>query len=711
MSIIQSIRDKAAWIVIGAIALALIAFIVQDAFSGRSGGGWFGGNSSTIGKINGEKVDRAEYDQKVAAAEENYTKQGQNLNEMLRKQIRESLWNEYVEKAVYDKEFEKLGFITTDKERADILYGENPPQQLRQSFTDPKTGMYDAQAAYQTIMDLRTKNPAQYNNFVNEYVPALEKQRIQQKFAAMLGNSYYVPKWLAEKKNADNSQIASISYVNIPYATIDDSTVTVTDDDVRKYVDAHKSLYKQEQTRGIEYVAFSATPNAADTAALKERMTGLRDSFAVATDINAFLLRENSQTPYYNSSISRKEIQIANIDTIVKTPVGGVFGPYLDGGSFTLARIVSEKQWPEKVKARHILIATTQRDPRTGEYVPVRYDSTAKRIADSVEMAIRGGANFDSLCLKYSDDGTKEKGGIYDSVKSGQMVAEFNEFIFGQPVGAKGIVKTEFGYHYTEVLSHMGSASAYNIAYFSQPVSASDLTVNTAEQKATAFASESRTKQQFDDNVKKQNLAKFNGFDIKPLDTDLEGVGTNRNLIRWIFNDADLGDVAETPFLVGEKYIVPILVSSYEKGIMTVQRARRDVEFKIRNEKKAQLIIQKVGAAASLDAIASANKVQVQQLDSIQYSAPYVPSVGNELKLIGASFNKNNQVKVSDAIVGEAGVFYIKVNNISAMPNANLDIKQVQLQMAQQIRNSGGYIALEALKKNADITDNRYKFY
>lgn len=709
MSIIQTIRDKAAWIIIGAIALALIAFIVQDAFSGRSGG-LFSGQSTTLGKINGTKVEVTEFESRLNAAEANYAQAGQPVDEQFRQQIRESLWNEYVEKAVLDKEMDKLGFVISDKEKGDILYGPNPPQQLRQQFTNPETGVYDAQAAYQAIRGLKKKSP-EYNNFWGEFVPALEKQRAREKFVGMISKSYYVPKWLIEKRNANNSQVASISYVSVPYTSIPDSTIKITDDEIRKYIQDRKKAFEQEQVRGIEYVLFDAAPSAADSAAVREHVEKLKDSFATATDIKGFLLRENSQTPYYESNISRKEIRIANIDTIVKTPVGGVYGPYLDGGSYTLARMVSVKQWPDTVKVRHILVATHQRDQRTGELTPVRYDTTAKRIVDSVELAIKGGANFDTLCLKYSDDGTKSTGGVYDGVVTGRMTTAFNDFIFGNPVGSKGVVKTEYGYHYVEVLTHKGSSPAYNIAYFSEPVYPSDLTTNTAQQAAASFAAESRNRQQFEDNVKKKNLTKFNAYDVAPLANSIPGVGVNRELVRWMYNEAKVGDVATQPFFIGDKYIVPVLVNAYEKGLMPVEKARPLVEYKIRNEKKAQQIAQKVGnAPASLDAVAKATNQPVQQLDSVQFAMGYIPAVGNELKLIGASFNKNYQAKVSDPITGESGVYYIKVNNISALPNAPLDIKLQQQMAAQQIQRSS-YLIIETLKKTADIKDNRYKFY
>ena len=152
MSIIQNIRDKAAWIIIGAIALALIAFIVQDAFQNQS---MFQNAGTTLGTVGGKDIDAAAFEERFKMAEAQYTNQGYPMNESMRQNIREMLWNEYVEDAILIKRYQKLGISTSDKELSDILFGANPPQDLRQQFTDPNTGIYDANAANQQIQALR----------------------------------------------------------------------------------------------------------------------------------------------------------------------------------------------------------------------------------------------------------------------------------------------------------------------------------------------------------------------------------------------------------------------------------------------------------------------------------------------------------------------------------------------------------------------------
>jgi peptidyl-prolyl cis-trans isomerase D len=233
--------------------------------------------------------------------------------------------------------------------------------------------------------------------------------------------------------------------------------------------------------------------------------------------------------------------------------------------------------------------------------------------------------------------------------------------------------------------------------------------VNSANGLASQFVAESRTYQQFEANAKKKNLNLFNASDIKPLDNMIMGVGASRELVKWIYK-ADKGDVAETPFMVGDKFVVPVLTQIYEKGIMAVDKARPMVESRVRNEKKAEQIVKKIGNATTLEAVAQATGQTVQRIDSIAFNAMFVPTIGQEMKLLGASFNPNFQSKISAPIKGEAGVFVIKVENISAIPNPNFDAAQTKKGLEMQQENAS-FRLIEAMKKSAKIVDDRAKYY
>ncbi|MFM9910995.1 MAG: peptidylprolyl isomerase [Chitinophagaceae bacterium] len=715
MSIIQTLRDKAAWIMTAAIAFALLVFVIEEGLRNKS---IFGGSQTDLGKVNGTSIKRIDFEEKLKKLENRYTQMGYPMDENTRNQQRDRLWNELVENAVLDKEFDKLGLEVTDKELGDFLYGANPPQDFAQRFTDPATGRFDANQAYQTVQQLRKqKTSADYASFFGEYLPALIKFRKREKLEAMMTNSAYAPKWLIEKTSAENSQIAAISYVTVPYYTIPDSTIKITDAEILDYVGKNRALFKQEKEAGIDYVYFNAAPSKEDSAAIYQQLSNAKDSFARTGNIEQSLQNENSQIPYYDSYITRKEIKISNIDTILKSGVGNVFGPYLDGGSYVLSRVVNVRQIPENVKVRHILIAT-QQQTQTGKFTQIRDETEAKRLVDSIALAIKTGSNFDSLCSKFSDDGTKDKGGIYDSVVPGKMVPTFNDFIFTNLIGSKGVVKTEFGFHYIEILSQKGSAAGYKIAYLSKPVYTSDETDNKAKGLAAQFAAESRTKKQFEENAKKQRIDIFNSAEIKPLDPTIRGVGIEgnaRELVRWIFTDAKMGEVSEQSFVINNGkfsvYMVPVLTHLYEEGTMGVERARTNTEFKIRQQKKALMIAEKIGNGNTLDLISKAVNQPIQKADSISFGNPQIGKTGYEPKVAGAAFNKNNQTKISGLIAGELGAFILKTESLGAVPNPGMDVKSQQSTQQQQLRMVSQRGIVENLKKAASIKDDRYKYF
>ena len=711
MSIIQSIRDKAAWIVIGAIALALIAFIVQDRFQYSN---FFGSNSTVLGTVNGQEIDAVKMEERYKQAEEQYRNAGYPMNDMMRQNIRDGIWNEYVEDAIMSKKYEKLGLAVTDKELGDILYGANPPQDLRQQFTDPNTGQYDANAAYQQIQALRKqKTSPMYKSFFGQYIPALEKNRKKEKYTALLSNSAYIPKWMVEKLNADNSQQASISYVYVPYTTISDSAVKVTDAEINEYVSKRKEFYKQERVRGINYVMFDAAPTKADSSNVYNQLQALKPEFLSTTDIPSFLIRNSSEIQYSDGFVLKSKMQVPNADTIQLLAEGAVYGPYLDAGNYVVAKMISKRTIPDSVKVRHILIKTADQSK------PVLDDSTAKKRIDSIVNAIKGGVSFDSMVVKYSDDlGSKDKKGEYEfsAVQFSSISKEFAETIFYGQTGDKKTVKVDnqgyTGYHYIEVLSQKNFEPAFKIAYLAKAIVPSDETVNTAMGLASQFAAENRKQKAFEESAKKKGLNIISAADIKPMETMIPGLGSSRELVQWMYK-ADKGDVADRPMLVGDKYVVAVLTHVYEEGTQDAQRTRPLVEHIIRNEKKAEQIIKKIGNASSLDAVSKAVGQPVNRADSVLFTTPFIPNVGQESKVVGASFNKQNQTTVSKPIAGNGGVFVIKVENISAMANPNFNAKQQQEQQQQMLQRSLANPTglLEILKKSAKIKDNRHKFF
>ncbi|MES2331704.1 MAG: SurA N-terminal domain-containing protein [Bacteroidota bacterium] len=696
MSVIQRIRDKGAWIIFGIIALALIAFILQDGV--RRGGSTFS-NTSTIGKVNGEKIERGDFQDKLAALEAQYGQQGAQRDQLIG-----SLWNQEVERLVLENEYKKLGLQVSSKELTDILFNENSP--LRQQFTDPKTGVFMVDNAKQALAQLKKSKNADQIKAVNAQliVPAIA-QSLRNKYQNLLMQAAYVPKWFIEKQVADNNAIASVSYVYVPYASVSDSAMKVSDDEINAYVSKHANQYaKTDETRNISFVTFSGAPVAADSANAKNQVLSLKNDFAAATDMEAFLNREKSELPYYNSYFSKAKMQQVNKDSLTRMAVGSVYGPYVDGSNFVLAKMIGTKQWPDSAKVRHILVGTV--DPRSGQMI--REDSTAKKLIDSIETAIKGGASFDAMVAKYSDDqGSKDKGGVYDYFEQGKMMLPFNDFAFDKSIGTKGVVKTDFGYHYMEVLGQKNPSPVYKIAYLAKPIIASNETLESARTAAAQFAVSGKDAKKFNATALSSHVPVLSANDIKENDFSVMGIGQNRQLVRWVY-DHSAGDVSD-PLEMGDNYIVAMVTAVNKAGLMSAAEARPTVESIVRNEKKAKQIIETKFKGNTLEAYASSTGTAVLRADSLAFSAPFIAGVGAEPKVVGAAFNKALVGKASEPIEGSTGVFAVKVESNGAKPSTT-DVSAVKQGLLQTAKMSS-YRGLEALKKAANIKDYRAKFF
>jgi peptidyl-prolyl cis-trans isomerase D len=714
MSVIQSIRDKyARWAVV-AIALSLLGFIMMDAFSSRAS--LFGGNSTTIGKINGEKIEVQDFNRKIEMEEENMKAQGYAGSET-RYQAIENVWNVEVEKALMNEEVEKLGLAVGSKELNDFLFGANPPADIKRGFTDPNTGAFNLQAAQQYFSNLRKTGTPEQKEQMRQYLDQLQYQRLTEKYASLLGSSLYFPKWFIEKQNADNSLLGKISFVSVPYTTISDSAVKITDSEIKAYMSDHKDDFKQEEeTRSISYVSFNAAPSAADSLATEKELAALKQEFAETKDETAFLARNGSNV---TSSIyaPQAQIQVPAKDSIFALPNGGVYGPYLDQNTYVLAKKIDSKVLPDSVKCRHILIGIT--NPQTGQ--PLMADSAAKLRADSIAAAIKAGANFDTLETKFSTDEAahKDKGVMTFSsmqIQGENFAKPFAQFILfdGKP-GDKKVIKTDFGWHYIEILEHKNNQLHHKVAYLSKPILASSETDEAAQNAANLFAGDSRDPKTFNDNYEKnlrtKGINRLVATDIKPNDYNVQGLGSSRQFVKALF-EADKGDVLQ-PERVGDNYVVALVTEVNEAGTVGINVARSAVEPILRNQKKATQIKQKLGKITTLEAASATIGQPVQVADSLRFNGGSNPVLGYEVKVIGAAFDPGKKGKViPEALEGQAGVYVVRVDDVTTTSVDLAGIVEQRKMLEMQARQAMQYRSpLMALRKAAEIKDNRAKFY
>ena len=712
MSIIQTIREKGAVIVIALIAISLIGFILMDSMSSGRGSIFGNNNTSTLGVVNGEKIDLNTFNDKVKEIQQQYPDAGSAQNN----QIMESVWNQMVAEKVVDGQFQKLGITFTPDEMSSIMFSNDAPQALKQAFTDKQTGQYDIEQAKQWwAQTKKNKNEEQRNAIISQVIDPMRLNSLYTKYTSMIAGSMYQPKWLSKEMTEEKNQFANISYVAVPYTVISDSAVKVSDNDIQNYLDNHKAKYQQEAGRMVSYVSFSAAANAEDSARILQSLKDLKPQFAADSNAKFFLGRNSSAIPFFDGYTPGSKLQVPNKDSIIDLPNDSVFGPYEDGKNFVLAKKVGTKVLPDSIKCRHILLGTV--DPQTQQ--PIMDDSTAHRIADSIATAIKDGANFDSLEVKYStDQAAKQQNGVmtFDlmTIQSDNFSKEFADFLLNDKGETKKVVKTQFGWHYIEILDKKNPEPAYKIAYMAKEIAPSDQTINAANTAAIKLSGMAKDEKSFNDYVAKNGLKKITvPVEIKENDYQLGTLQDARSVVKWAF-EAKEGQVSE-PFAIKDDYVVAIVDKKVKKGLPDVNTARPMVEGIIMNIKKADEIKNKLNNPSTLEAAAAPYHLQVLSSgadSTLTFEAQIINGIGNEPRVAGAAFNKEYQTKVSPAFAGNTGVFVIKVNSVSSKAPVSPEVEKIQMneELQKNIQAALGQ-SFQALKKIADIKDNRSRFF
>lgn len=697
MSVIQKIRDKYAVVIVVVICLAIVSFLLQDAFFGKSS---LSRRDTSVGKVNGEDLDLSEYQRRIQDAENNARQQMPNIDEQTRQYIREQVWNEFLNEQIMQAQYKTLGIDVTEAEVVDQIKGKNPNPVVVQQFT--RDGQFDRNALQQAISQAGS-NP-QIREGLHQLESYIAKYQERLKYVTLIKQGIYYPKWLAEQQQKDNSQTATVSYVSVPYATIADSTIKVTDAELDRFIQDHKQLFKVEESRKIEYVSFDAIPSAADSAAAIQQIMAMKQELDTTSSSNiAGFINRNSDIKYYDGYVSKNEAKVPMKDSIVNLPVGAVFGPYYDNSLIVFAKMVDRKNMPDSVKVRHILIASGAQGG-----LP---DSVAKKRADSLELAVKGGADFKALVEQFSDDpGSKQTGGEYDLTPSSQFVPEFKDFAFDGSKGQTKVVRTQFGYHVIQIMDQKNIGPAVKVAYLGKSVEASKETNNNAFSAASSFAGKSGNAASFEKTVQQEKLNKRIADNVRPMDFVIPGIGQSRELVRWAY-ESKQGDVSKV-FTFDDKYVVAVLTSVRKEGTAPLADVRPQVEAEVKKHKKAEQIIAKLQTPATLDAAAKATNQPELKAEGVSFATPFIASLGFEPRVAGAAFNKKwGTAAVSAPIEGNAGVYVIKVDSFQPSGQPAQDVASQQAAYEQGVKSMLDQQLFEVLKKKSDVKDTRGKFF
>lgn len=512
---------------------------------------------------------------------------------------------------------------------------------------------------------------------------------------------------------------ADIKFVALQYSSIPDSTITVSDSEIKSYINKHEKQFKQDAFRNIQYVVVNEKASEEDIKGIKEELSKLLNpevvfnpqtnsndtiaGFSNTKNIKEFV-DKRSDIAYDSVFVTKNELPAAYADTLFSLPIGKVFGPYEDGGSMKLSRMVA-KENNGAVKASHILI------PYTGSQAANQETSRTKEEAQTkaqeiLALARVADADFAALARENSEEpGAAYSGGDLGFFTKGRMVKPFEEFVFANPVGHIGIVETDFGIHIVKVTD---KTDAVQIATITRKIEPSEATLSELFSKVSKFEMDVLSNvKNFSDIAKKSELSVLRADNLKQNDEYIIGLGNNRSIVQWIFQkDSKVGDIRK--FTSGGNYIVAQLTKKGEKGTTSVQDAAPFVKPILIRQKKAEMLTNKA-KGNSLDAIASANSTEVKTATGLSMNNPTIIGEGREPKVVGTAFALK-QGQVSKPIEGENGVYIVEVTSTTKAP-AMENYKTYAKTLESLKLNRASEEVFNALKNSADIKENLSLFY
>nr|WP_317632691.1 peptidylprolyl isomerase [uncultured Flavobacterium sp.] len=700
MAVLSKIRKNSV-LLVGAIGVGLAAFVIGDIF--QSGG--FDSTSRYIGSVNGEDILAQDFLAKVSNMERNGQQTGM--------QVSNSIWEQEVKAHILGEEFEKIGIKIGKDQLLNIIKNEPSFTQNPQFLN--AAGIFDINKFNEFLATMRKTNPEQWQGWL-AYENQLEQFAKEQMYNSLIKSAVYTTKFDAEVANKAEATNVDFDYVTLQYTTIPDEQALISDADVAAYIKKNPNLFKAEPSREFEYVFIENKPSDKDIEEVKTEMQDLlngkvvyneetganetQDSFRTVANVAEFV-NANSEVPYDSSFVSKSDLPLEFQQEIADIAIGEVYGPYDYNGYSVLTRKLAAKKGAT-AKVSHILIGHTEAKSPAG--APTRTKEEAKAKADELLAEIRKNpASFAMLAMQNTDDpGSKQTGGVYDNVQKGQMVPEFDKFLFNNPVGATGVVETDFGYHVIKVDDLYDGMQLASIARKVQPSSA---TQDELFRTANLVLSEATEGAKLEDVSKKYKLA-VTPVTVRHNDEMIAGLGANREIVQWSFQK---GTAVETvkKFDTTAGQVIVKLINKNDDKLMSVSEAKQFVEPIIRNEKKATILKAKL-VGSSLEEMAQKAQASVQTAENLTLANPNIPGLGREPKVIGKALGLEAG-KVSEVVEGNNGVYVVKTKTVNqATPLADAKTKVTQLN--QQVRGAASARAYSSLKNAAKIEDNRYIF-
>ncbi len=714
MAVLGEIR-KRPWLLMGVIALALLAFLVNPDSIDKV----FGKDPNILGKVNGDKITRDEFNDQLFVLQQQAQQQGQPQSG-----LEEQAWQMMVQAKLIKQEFDKMGLVLTDdmfwnQLQFDPLFAQNP-----QNFDEK--GNFKVAEIKKQLDELQKSGNAEMLNNWNRTKKSIEYRIMARQLFGNITNGVTTNKKEVDLLIKQRDEVANIDYVKVDYSIFEKKNpIKVTTQDLADFIKLHPTRFKSEASRNIGLVYFPAAPSAQDDATALTEITKL---FSKGTDASngtenfqntkndSMFVELNSDVPFMPQFVSANQLPTTIKDKMATATIGESFGPYKEQNMYIVSKLMAKKP-TDSTETKHILIS--YKDSQIGQSDPTikRNKDQAKKLADSIYAAVKANPATFATSLKFSDDkGSAAQGGNVGWTTSDQpkFVPEFQKFVDNSPKGATGVVETPFGFHIINIMDKKAGTMAYKVAHLAKTIKASNKTENEIHSKATRFIQQVQGKSFNEFN----NIAKKSGFDVQNpksvgrFQGQFQGINTDKDaeVITWAFDKKrEIGDTDIFTVDGTGARIVAYVVGKQDKGLADPESIRSQIEPIVKNKLLAKKISDQITAskATSLDQVAKlfgANKASA----SVNIFSPSIENA-MEPKVGGAAFGVANN-KMSNPIEGMTGVFVLTRKNTTTnkLPG---DAKQIMESITQQNSQMFGQMLLKSLEDKADIKDFRIEVW
>lgn len=706
MAVLNKIRQRSVFLII-IIALALFSFVLADVI--RNGGFSSQKDQNVIGTVNGEEINREEFARQVEGFQRNA---GQNASTT---QAVNQIWEEKLREVILEEEFEELGVRAEQSQIRQMIRAQmgNNPQ-----FTN-EAGVFDENRLREYVANIKATSPEAYQQWV-QFENSLSGSARENIYLNMVSAGVGATLTEAEQAYRLENDNIDLKFVQIPYSSVSDDEVEVSKDEIREYIEKHPAEFETEEARSIQYVYFEEEASEEDKSEARESLTSLMENrveynsvtrendsvpgFNETEDYEDFL-SQNSDLPYEDRFVFRDQLPSEFRDDLFNLEEGETFGPYEHDGYWKISKLVEAQQIPDSAKASHILVA--YEGLQFAQDV-TRSKEEASALADSIADVVRkDNSKFDALAAQYSaDNSNKEDGGDLGYFGPGDMVPEFDQFVFNNDEGDIDVIETDFGYHVIYIEEQSDRERAVKLATLAREIVPSERSGNELFNEVTKFEIAAR-EDDFSKVAEEGEYEVRTVRDIKALEENIRGLGQQRRIVQWAFeDDVKVGDVQR--FDIAEGYVVAQVTSKKEEGLMSAEEASSTVTPILENRKKAEIIKERI-SGNSLEEIAASQNASVQTARAVNLENPTLAGAGNEPAVVGSVFALEPG-QVSKPISGNKGVYVVELLSKNEAP-ARDSYRNIAEQETASRRQQAPQRVFEALKEKAEIEDNRARFY